>query len=43
MEYHLFRGETVKQATDALEGLGFRVTLVRPSGKQGGAIWATRD
>jgi FkbM family methyltransferase len=40
MEYHLFHGETAEQATDALKGLGFRVTRARPSGKQGGAIWA---
>jgi len=40
MEYHLFHGETVKQATDALEGLGFRVARVRQTGEKGGAIWA---
>lgn len=40
MEYHLFRGETVEQATGALEELGYQVTRLRRMGGQAGSIWA---
>jgi FkbM family methyltransferase len=40
MEYHLFRGETIAQVEESLNGLGFEVTHLQP-GPGFGMAWAT--
>jgi FkbM family methyltransferase len=42
MEYHLFDGETVEQATAALAEFGFEIIHLRKQGEDGGVIWAQR-
>lgn len=42
MEVHLFRGETVEQAKEALERLGFRIIHWGAQYELNGTIWASR-
>ena len=42
MEYHLFDGETVERAKQALRAKGFRVIRTAGLNEVGGTIWASR-